>query len=109
MDLTPQGTRCHSSHAQCPHGVESDDRRGRVSTGYPPRWLTPPGVYAPQRDTQILVQALCGENIGPTAGVLDLGTDSGALAVQATRMGARMTAVDISWRAVWAARLNARL
>ncbi|MFF1357514.1 HemK2/MTQ2 family protein methyltransferase [Streptomyces sp. NPDC058297] len=75
----------------------------------PPRLLTPPGVYAPQSDTQILVQALHGENIGPTTGVLDLGTGSGALAIQAARMGARVTAVDISWRAVWAARLNARL
>lgn len=90
--------------------MESDDRRGQSAPApsHPPRLLTPPGVYAPQSETQILVRALCGENIGPTTGVLDLGTGSGALAVQAARMGDCVTAIDISWRAVWAARLNAR-
>ncbi|WP_443068162.1 HemK2/MTQ2 family protein methyltransferase [Streptomyces sp. NBC_01280] len=91
--------------------MESDDRRGQSAPApsHPPRLLTPPGVYAPQSETQILVRALCGENIGPTTGVLDLGTGSGALAVQAARTGDCVTAIDISWRAVWAARLNACL
>ncbi|MCX4404142.1 50S ribosomal protein L11 methyltransferase [Streptomyces sp. NBC_01764] len=43
------------------------------------------------------------------AEVLDLGTSSGALALEAACLGARVTAVDISWRAVLSARFNAML
>mgnify|MGYP001026682032 FL=1 len=68
-----------------------------------------PGVYAPQWDTGLLARALCREGVGPATEVLDLGTGSGALAVQAARLGARVTAVDISRRAVLAARVNALL
>lgn len=74
-----------------------------------PRLLTPPGVYAPQYDTDLLTGALRSEPISGQTDVLDLGTGSGALAVIAAQMGARVTAVDISWRAVWTARLNAVL
>ncbi|MFJ3994381.1 HemK2/MTQ2 family protein methyltransferase [Streptomyces sp. NPDC090032] len=74
-----------------------------------PRLLTPHGVYAPQYDTDLLTRALQSEPISGQTDVLDLGTGSGALAVIAARMGARVTAVDISWRAVWTARLNALL
>ncbi|MEK8143155.1 methyltransferase domain-containing protein [Streptomyces sp. M10(2022)] len=38
---------------------------------------------------------------------MDLCTGSGALALHAARLGARVTAVDISRRAVASARLNA--
>lgn len=69
--------------------------------------LVPPGVYAPQEDTELLVGALREEPVGPGAGVLDVGTGSGALAVAAARRGSRVTAVDVSWRAVCATRLNA--
>ncbi|MEV8321452.1 HemK2/MTQ2 family protein methyltransferase [Streptomyces sp. NPDC059900] len=69
--------------------------------------LTLPGVYAPQDDTDLLARALCREAIGPDTDVLDLGTGSGALAVHAARLGARVTAVDIARRAVLTARLNA--
>jgi release factor glutamine methyltransferase len=66
-----------------------------------------PGVYAPQEDTALLIGALSDESLPPGAAVLDVGTGSGALALAAARRGGRVTAVDVSRRAVWAARLNA--
>ncbi|CAL9350992.1 HemK2/MTQ2 family protein methyltransferase [Streptomyces sp. NPDC057375] len=66
-----------------------------------------PGVYAPQEDTALLVGALSDESLPPGAAVLDVGTGTGALALAAALRGGRVTAVDVSWRAVWAARLNA--
>ncbi|MET7483939.1 HemK2/MTQ2 family protein methyltransferase [Streptomyces sp. NPDC005538] len=69
--------------------------------------LAPPGVYRPQHDTRLLTRALCREGVAPGSEVLDLGTGTGALSVAAARLGARVTAVDISWRAVLTARLNA--
>jgi release factor glutamine methyltransferase len=74
-----------------------------------PHLLRPPGVYAPQYDTRILTSALYREPIGPGTDVLDVGTGTGALALHAARRGARVTAVDISWAAVWTTRLNALL
>jgi release factor glutamine methyltransferase len=71
--------------------------------------LTVPGVYAPQHDTHLLMRAVGREGIGPGTHVLELGTGSGALAVHAARLGARVTAVDISRRAVLCARVNAAL
>ncbi|MFI7498331.1 HemK2/MTQ2 family protein methyltransferase [Streptomyces sp. NPDC049687] len=69
--------------------------------------LVLPGVYAPQEDTALLAGALSEEPLSPGAHVLDVGTGSGALALAAARRGTRVTAVDVSWRAVYAARLNA--
>jgi release factor glutamine methyltransferase len=74
-----------------------------------PFTLTLPGVYAPQHDTRLLLGALSRERPAPGAQVLDLGTGSGALAVRAAQLGGRVTAVDIAWRAVLTARLNAWL
>lgn len=71
--------------------------------------LSPPGVYAPQDDTALLAGALSQERLPPNAEVLDVGTGTGALALQAARRGTRVTAVDVSWLAVWTARLNAWL
>jgi len=66
-----------------------------------------PGVYVPQGDTLLLGRALRSEDIRPGAEVLDIGTGSGALALLAARMGATVTATDVSWRAVLTAKANA--
>lgn len=73
------------------------------------RCWTPPGVYRPQTDTGLLRRALYRERITGRTEVLDLGTGSGALAVEAARMGGRVTAVDISWCALVSAWFNALL
>ncbi|MFJ4126539.1 HemK2/MTQ2 family protein methyltransferase [[Kitasatospora] papulosa] len=69
--------------------------------------LTLPGVYAPQADTYLLAQALQAEKITPHTNFLDVCTGSGALAVLAAKLGARVSATDISRRAVMTARINA--
>lgn len=65
-----------------------------------------PGVYRPQTDTLLLATAMSREGIGSGMDVLDLCTGTGTLALHAARLGARVTAVDISRRAVASARLN---
>ncbi|OIJ68354.1 HemK2/MTQ2 family protein methyltransferase [Streptomyces mangrovisoli] len=74
-----------------------------------PPLLAPPGVYRPQHDTRLLARALQREDMKPGTRVLELGTGSGALALAAASRGARVTAVDISRRAVLTARLNAMI
>lgn len=66
-----------------------------------------PGVYRPQADTALLARALAQEDLGPGSDVLEIGTGTGGLALQAADTGARVTAVDVSWLAVVTARLNA--
>ncbi|MFI7355779.1 HemK2/MTQ2 family protein methyltransferase [Streptomyces avidinii] len=66
-----------------------------------------PGVYRPQADTRLLAQALAQEHLGPGSHVLEIGTGTGGLALQAADTGASVTAVDVSWPAVVTARLNA--
>lgn len=96
-------------------GDQSPPLRGReAAMAVPPRsrprrMLTVPGVYTPQHDTHLLMSAVARENITPGTRLLELGTGSGALAVHAARLGARVTAVDISHRAVLCARVNAAL
>lgn len=68
---------------------------------------TLPGVYAPQADTYLLARALHREGVTAGMEVLDVCTGSGALALLAARMRARVTATDISRRAVMTARMNA--
>jgi HemK-like putative methylase len=73
------------------------------------RIATLPGVFRPRPDTWMLAAQLRAQ-LRPGATVLDVCTGSGALAICAALRGAReVTAVDVSRRAVWTARLNARL
>jgi release factor glutamine methyltransferase len=71
-------------------------------------WLTcPPGVYLPQHDTSLLSTALDAAGIPPGGTVLDVGCGTGALSIAAARTRpSSITAVDVSLRATWAARLN---
>jgi release factor glutamine methyltransferase len=74
------------------------------------RIVAPPGVFKPIVDTWMLAEELRRHPRLAGAEVLDLCTGSGALAVAAAVHGARrVTAVDVSHRAVLTARLNARL
>ncbi len=73
------------------------------------RIVAPPGVFRPRSDSWMLANAARDE-LRPGASVLDLCTGSGAVAVAAALAGAeRVTAVDLSRRAVATARLNALL
>lgn len=73
------------------------------------RCWVPRGVYSPQADTWLLQRAIRRERITEETDVLDLGSGSGLLAVEAARRGGRVTAVDISWRAIATTWLNALL
>ena len=73
------------------------------------RIVAPPGVFRPRSDSWMLADA-AREQLRPGASVLDLCTGSGAVAVAAALAGAeRVTAVDLSRRAVATARVNALL
>ncbi|MFJ9028531.1 HemK2/MTQ2 family protein methyltransferase [Streptomyces sp. NPDC102274] len=80
-----------------------------LRTDRPQRMLAIPGVYAPQQDSHLLMRAIRREGVGPGMDVLDLGTGTGVLALGAARLGARVTAIDVSRRAVLCARVNAAL
>ncbi|QES52171.1 methyltransferase [Streptomyces venezuelae] len=71
-----------------------------------PRLIALPGVYRPQADTLLLAGALAREPLSPGTEVIEIGTGTGALALSAAARGAKVTAVDIAWPAVLAARLN---
>ncbi|MFF4428061.1 hypothetical protein ACFYZ4_02700 [Streptomyces sp. NPDC001513] len=58
-----------------------------------------PGVYQPQVDTRLLAQALAQETVTRGTEVLEIGTGTGALALHAACRGARVTAIDVCWRA----------
>ncbi|MEU8435651.1 HemK2/MTQ2 family protein methyltransferase [Streptomyces sp. NPDC029216] len=73
------------------------------------RLVSLPGVYRPQDDSRLLEAAVALEDLGPGRTVLDIGTGTGVVALRAAASGAEVTAVDASWPAVLAARLNARL
>ena len=67
-----------------------------------------PGVLIPRADTEILVEKALAV-MPPNAHVLDIGTGSGAIAVSLAKLGrnARVTAVDVSDKALEIARKNA--
>lgn len=67
-----------------------------------------PGVLIPRADTEILVDKAL-ELMRPGARVLDIGTGSGAIAISLAKLGksARVTAVDVSDKALEIARKNA--
>jgi release factor glutamine methyltransferase len=79
----------------------------RLSNGVRLRYV--PGVYFPGQDSCLLAEAIAAERV-TGSDVLDICTGSGFLAITAAKLGARsVTAVDISWRAVAGARMNAAL
>ena len=74
------------------------------------RIVVAPGVFRPRSDTWLLADLIRADHRIPGSSVLDVCTGSGALAIAAAQAGAReVTGVDLSWRAVLTARLNARL
>lgn len=88
-----------------------DDCEPALTITYPDAFdvvVTDPGVYAPQHDSQLLVEALQKTNLAPGRRVLDLCTGSGVVAVAAAQLGALdVTAFDICPRAVRCSRTNA--
>jgi release factor glutamine methyltransferase len=73
------------------------------------RIFTLPGVFKPRSDSWMLAEQLREQTLPPRASVLDLCTGSGVVALSAAQRGARVTAVDVSRRAVWTVAINARL
>ncbi|WP_371829989.1 HemK2/MTQ2 family protein methyltransferase [Rhodococcoides trifolii] len=68
-----------------------------------------PDVYAPQDDSWLLCQAVADAGVAVDARVLDMCTGSGAVGLEAARLGARsVTAYDISPAAVECAARQAR-
>jgi release factor glutamine methyltransferase len=69
-----------------------------------------PGVYRPQDDTALLVDAFKAAAIPQGSRVLDVGCGTGALSIVAAQRGAaRVTAVDLSLLAVLSGRINTGL
>jgi len=79
------------------------------SLGFP--LVVLPGVFNPSlfRTTPVAIDALAAHPISPGETVLDLGTGSGALAIEAASRSTRVVAVDINPEAVRCARINALL
>ncbi|MBV9515976.1 MAG: 50S ribosomal protein L11 methyltransferase, partial [Mycobacteriaceae bacterium] len=70
--------------------------------------VTDAGVYAPQSDSRLLVDAMRANLLLERRRVLDLCTGSGVLAVAAAQLGAaHVTAFDICPRAVRCCQANA--
>lgn len=66
-----------------------------------------PGVYKPQEDTSLLIDALSSQTVTAASRVLDLCSGTGALSIAAAKAGAgRVLAIDISRRAILNVKLN---
>jgi release factor glutamine methyltransferase len=73
------------------------------------RLIVPPGVFRPLGDSRMLADHI-RRTVRPGSSVLDLCCGSGVVAIAAAVGGAgRVTAVDVSRRAVLATAINARL
>lgn len=71
------------------------------------RLLPLPGVFQPRSDSLMLARRVGAESVPPEARILDLCSGSGLIAVAAALVhGCDAVAVDVSRRAVWAARVN---
>ncbi|MGP3973605.1 HemK2/MTQ2 family protein methyltransferase [Streptomyces sp. 8N114] len=69
-----------------------------------------PGVYAPQGDSELLLEALHDAAVPRGTRMLDVCTGTGVVALAGARLGAaEVHAVDVSARAALAAAWNARL
>jgi len=67
------------------------------------------GVYVPQQDSHLLIDAMADTGLAGRRRVLDLCTGSGVVAIAAAELGAdSVTAFDICPRAVRCSRANAR-
>ncbi|WP_406193535.1 methyltransferase [Kitasatospora sp. NBC_01560] len=73
------------------------------------RLLRAPGVYRAQDDSELLVRSLGHERLREGDEVLDLGTGTGVVALAAAGTGARVTAIDVSRRALATAWINGAL
>ncbi len=85
-------------------------RKAHVTTSYaaPGDFLTADGVYPPQHDTLLLIDAMERSSLVPGRRVLDLCTGSGAVAIAAAELGAAsVTAFDVCPRAVRCSQGNA--
>lgn len=81
-----------------------------MTTLYPdiPSSLATPGVYVPQADSLLLIEAMQFSAVVQRRSVLDLCSGSGVVAIAAATLGARsVTAFDICERAVQCTRNNA--
>ncbi|MEH3141844.1 MAG: methyltransferase [Mycobacterium kyogaense] len=80
-----------------------------MTTAYTDFGITPAGVYPPQEDSQLLIDAMTAAGLAPGARVADLCTGSGVVALAAAQAGAaEVAAFDISPAAVAHARRTAR-
>lgn len=72
--------------------------------------VRPPGVYRAQEDTSLLRHVLRRRGRVTGRSVLDVGSGTGALGIEAFRAGAAsLTSIDLSRRSVVASWLNSRL
>lgn len=72
--------------------------------------VRPPGVYRAQEDTSLLRQVLRRRDRLSGLSVLDVGSGTGALGIEAFRAGASsLTSIDLSLRSVVASWLNSRI